>query len=498
MLYSASARAEVKVPVVFSDHMVLQQGIPVPVWGTATPGEDVSVSIAGQTQSVKAGANGKWMVKLKPLTISAKPLTLNISGGNKISLTDVLVGEVWLASGQSNMEMPVGNEDAPGTTRRYPGVENYEQELKQANHPLLRVCKVERQFTPRPLSEVPGAGWRACSPESIHGFSAVAYFYGRYLAEHLKVPVGMIASSCSSSQVEQWTSIEALAKFPQFTEVADFYQKTDFTKLPDYEKIAPAGKPSCLYNGGLAPLIPYAIRGAIWYQGESNADRSIEYRELFPNMISDWRKRWGQGDFPFYYVQLAGYGAIPQGPGADKWAEMRESQTLALAVPNTGMAVTLDIGMADFIHPLNKQEVGRRLGLLAMAKTYRAKIEDSGPVYQKMNIQGNKLILHFDHVAGGLVSHNTATPGKLRYFAIAGKDRVWKWADALITGSTVVLTCDSVMEPVAARYGWANNIECDLFNNAGLPARPFRTDDWELTTAGKHYEPGEAFHNAQK
>ena len=494
----SQSRADVKVPVIFSDHMVLQRGMAVPVWGTAAPAEKVTVAIAGQSLTTTAGPDGNWRVRLKPLAVSAEPLTLKIAGGNEITLSDVLVGEVWLASGQSNMEMPVGNVDPPGIPRRYPGVQNFEEELKNTHHPLLRLCKVERQFTPRPLAAVPGAGWQTCSPDSVKGFSAVAYFYGRHLAEALKVPVGIIASACSSSQAEQWTSIEALARHPQFAEVAAFYQHGDFAHMPDYEKIAPKGKPSCLFNGGLAPLIPYAIRGAIWYQGESNADRAVEYRSLFPAMIADWRQRWGQGDFPFYFVQLAGYGGVPQNPGQHTWAELREAQAQALAVPNTGMAVTLDIGMANFIHPLNKQEVGRRLGLVARAKTYREKLEDSGPVFKSMQINGAKIVLQFDHLAGGLVSRNAAAPGKLRFFAVAGKDQAWKWADARIDGTTVVLTCDAVSEPVAARYGWAPNIECDFFNRAGLPGAPFRTDDWPLTTAGKLYDPGDAFRAARK
>ena len=497
-LVCAHSRADVKVPVIFSDHMVLQRGMAVPVWGTAAPAEKVTVAIAGHSLTTTAGADGSWRVRLKPLAASARPLTLKVSASNEITLTDVLVGEVWLASGQSNMEMPVGNVDPPGIPRRYPGVQNFEEELKNANHPLLRLCKVERQFAPRPLTTVPGAGWQTCSPESVKGFSAVGYFYGRDLAESLQVPVGIIASACSSSQAEQWTSIEALARFPQFKEVAAFYQHGDFAHMPDYEKIAPKGKPSCLYNGGLAPLIPYAIRGAIWYQGESNADRSVEYRSLFPAMIADWRQRWGQGDFPFYFVQLAGFGGIPQNPGGNTWAELREAQALALAVPNTGMAVTLDIGMADFIHPLNKQEVGRRLGLVARAKTYREKIEASGPVFKSMQIDGAKIVLQFDHLAGGLVSRSATAPGKLRFFAVAGKDQAWHWADARIAGETVVLTCEAVTEPVAARYGWAPNIEADFFNGAGLPCAPFRTDDWPLTTAGKLYDPGVAFRAARQ
>ncbi len=298
---------------------------------------------------------------------------MKITGSNRITLNDVLVGEVWIASGQSNMEMPVGNVDPPDIkNRRYPRVENFEEELKRANYTLLRLCKVEQQFVPHPISFVPGKGWKTCSRESAREFSAVGYFFGRHLVENLNIPVGIIESACSSSQVEQWTSIESLAKFSQFAEVAKFYLNTDFSKLSneEYEKVSPKGKPSCLFNGEIAPLIPYAIRGAIWYQGESNAYRSVEYRQLIANMIADWRQQWGQGDFPFFFVQLAGFGGLPTKPGNHNWAELREAQTMTLSVPNTGMAVAIDIGMADFIHPLNKQEVSRRLGCVALDKTY--------------------------------------------------------------------------------------------------------------------------------
>jgi len=493
--------AQPKPPAIFSDHMVLQRDIPVPVWGTATPGDQVSVSIAGQTKTTQAGLYGKWMVRLDPLATSAEPLTMKIAiGTNEITFSDVLVGEVWLASGQSNMEMPVGNVDTPAR-RKYPGVDHYEEELKNASHPLLRLCLVDRPSLGRPSTHVSSAGWKACSPESVNRFSAVGYFYGRHLVETLKVPVGIIQCACSSSQAEQWISLEVLSRFPQFAAVTEYCLNPEFLTLDnaDYQNFAPKVQPSGLFNGGLAPIIPYAIRGAIWYQGESNADRAVEYRSLFPAMIADWRQRWGEGDFPFYFVQLAGFGDIPTQPRQqDGWAELREAQTMTLSTPNTGMAVTIDIGMPDFIHPLNKQEVGRRLGLVAQAKTYGAKLESSGPAFQSMKIDGPKVVVQFEHLGGGLVSRNPADPKKLSNFSIAGQDGLWKWADARIEGDSVVVSCESVKEPVAVRYAWSGNIACDFYNKDGLPALPFRTDDWKLTTEGKVYQPGDLFLNAIK
>ena len=490
-----------KVPAIFSDHMVLQRDIPVPVWGTATPGDQVTVSIGGQTKTTQAGLYGKWMVRLDPLATSAEPLTMKIATGtNEVTFNDVLVGEVWVASGQSNMEMPVGNVDTPAR-RKYPGVDHYEEELKNADHPLLRLCLVDRPSLGRPTTRVSGAGWKTCSQESVNKFSAVGYFYGRHLVETLKVPVGIIQCACSSSAAEQWISLEVLAKFPQFAAVTEYCLNPEFLTVDnlDYQNFAPKAQPSGLFNGGLAPIIPYAIRGAIWYQGESNADRPVEYRSLFPAMIADWRQRWGEGDFPFYFVQLAGFGEIPAQPRQqDSWAELREAQTMTLSAPNTGMAVTIDIGMPDFIHPLNKQDVGRRLGLVALAKTYGEKIESSGPAFKSMKIDGPKIVLQFDHLAGGIVSRNTTDPTKLSNFSIAGKDEVWKWADARIEGNSVVVSCETVKEPVAVRYAWSGNIACDFYNKDGLPALPFRTDDWKLATEARFYQPGDVFLNAIK
>ncbi|MEI6425208.1 MAG: sialate O-acetylesterase, partial [Lentisphaerota bacterium] len=479
----------------FSDHMVLQRDAPVPVWGTGAPGEEVTVEFANQKKSVAADADGNWMVKLDPLKVSSEPQTMTLSSSKiaqttrspNLQIKNILVGEVWFASGQSNMEMPVGDKIRPDV---YPGVENFAEEVKNANHPKLRLLKIDRQMAVKPLADAPTAGWKVCTPESAEVFSATAYFFGRHLIRNLDMPVGIIVSACSSSSVEQWISLEALEAFPQFAPVVNFYRNPATAKLDnqEYRQRAPKGQPSCLFNGGVAPVIPYAIRGVIWYQGESNASRAVEYRQLLPNMISDWRRRWGQGDFPFIQVQLAGFHGIPKNPGDDTWAELREAQAFtADKIANVHLSTAIDIGMSNFIHPKNKQEVGRRLGLVAMAMVYDAKIAYNGPVLKKMEIMGANVVLTFDQFGGDLVSRNQVKPGSVSGFAIAGADHVWHWADAAIRGDTIVVSCPQIQNPVAVRYAWSSNIACDFYNQAGLPAFPFRTDDWPLMTDGKIY-----------
>ncbi len=490
---SPESRAETRVSDIFSDHMVLQRGMAVPVWGTAEPGERVEVRFAGQVKQATANEDGRWMLRLDPMTANWDGRPMEVVGKTTVLLADVLVGEVWIASGQSNMEMPLGNKYRPEV---YPGVENFEEEVLAADHPLLRLMKVDRRSVSRPLENVPTQGWQVCEPESAELFSAVGYFFGRYLVENLQVPVGIITSAQSSTTAEQWTSIDALAPLPQFAETVDFYRQTD--EFQQIFGLVPNKEPSGLFNGGLAPVIPYAIRGAIWYQGESNASRAAEYRELLPTMITDWRARWGQGDFPFYLVQLAGFRTVTKDlasiSAASEWPELRDAQSFAAAsLPHVDLAVAIDIGMPNFIHPLNKQEVGRRLGLLASADTYGADLEYSGPRFNRMEVIGNQVVLHFDHIGGGLVSLNTEAAGTLDWFAVAGADRQWHWGEAMINGSSVVVTCPAVPEPVAVRYAWASNIECDFYNTAGLPAVPFRTDDWPLATQGEVYDPGVAF-----
>jgi sialate O-acetylesterase len=638
---------------IFTDHMVLQRDVPLPVWGWAKAGGTVEVSLAGHTAKAAVNATGSWLVTL-PAMPAGGPFVLEARcGAESVRLRDVLIGEVWICSGQSNMQWAV--RDIPIPTRA--------EEIAAAGHPQIRLftVPVRAELTPQP--DVTGA-WKVCSPESMAEFSAVGYYFGRHLHRELGIPVGLINTSLGGTPCESWTSREALLSKPvlrPMIEIMDAlladpeivekykadYEKsvkaaipvdagnTGFVKgwadpatdvrewpimrLPQvWQKaghnysgvfwfrkevmlpeewagkdltlrigpcdkcdityfnntrvggltmderadawetprvytipgslvragrnviavrvfsymyvggihgeasqfsIAPAhasgrapialagdwsyqveqnfglvqlppmpppppmagngNTPTSLFNAMIAPLIPYGIRGAIWYQGESNADRGEEYRTLFPAMIADWRKRWGLGDFPFYFVQLANYDRASDGPepGECPWAELREAQLMTLALPNTGMAVAIDIGDPVDIHPINKQDVGLRLALNALAKDYGQKDRVySGPLYRGMKAEGGAIRLHFDHVDGGLV----AKGGPLKAFAIAGADRKFVWAEAAIEGDTVVVRSPRVSAPRAVRYGWANDPDCHLYNAAGLPASPFRTDAWPV------------------
>lgn len=637
---TANALADVKLPSIFSDHMVLQQSAAVPVWGWAAPGESVTVSIGNEKKATKADKDGNWTVKLDP--IKPEPnLTLTVSGKNTITVQDVLVGEVWICSGQSNMEFPV----------KYS--RNAAKEIASADYPEIRMYILSRALLPKPVVDNKGE-WIVCTPADVAKFSAVGYFFGRELNQALKCPVGLINTSVGGTTVEAWTSapgflndpdlenlanqqLEALERFPDdekhfFEKIHDWeskygsdegnkgleagWAKPDFddsgwktATLPatfkalglkgggsvwfrnilQYPDPAPTkafrftvgngsdvktvylngveipreeGKPlfhpqkvwfnvpegalhagantmvirvyshtdtggisvaaskmgfpgltaspeldrwhyqienagpeltdearkalpsppylsealtaTMLFNGMINPLIPYGIRGAIWYQGESNVDRAQMYRRALPAMIEDWRNRWKEGDFPFYIVQLPNCDPEPTHPGSDAWAVLRDSQSaVAASVPNTGLAVTIDIGESKQIHPADKQDVGHRLALVALAKTYGKDLEYSGPVYQSMEIAGDTIRLKFTH-ADGL----TAKGGPLKQFEIAGQDRKYVPADATIDGDTVVVSSPSVTGPVAVRYAWANDpAGCNLYNSAGLPASPFHTDN---------------------
>ena len=630
-----------KLPAILGNNMVLQQGKPVPVWGWATPGEAVIVKIAGQEKATKADANGKWQVKLDPLKAGGGPYELTVAGATTITLKNILVGEVWVCSGQSNMQFGTG------------GALNAAEEIKQATFPNIRLFVTNYAAPAAPAADCQGA-WAECSPQTVGGFSAVGYFFGRKLHQDLGVPVGLIDSAVGGTPVESWTSREGLAAEPEgklfaerldqimaaYPEAVKKYEETlanfekdkaaadaakpddstwgtadlDDTKWQDMAlptrweavgldidgvvwfrtsvavpeawvgkdlslklgpiddndityvngekvgetngwttprvypvpgKLVKAGKlviavrvtdtggaggiwgkpedltlapaagegkdaltlagkwryavavkllprpgppmgpgnawlPTSLYNGMIAPLVPFAIQGAIWYQGEANAGRAYQYRALMPAMIRDWRRVWGQGDLAFGMVQLANFTAAVPTPGDSDWAELREAQTLALKTPNTGMAVIIDIGDAADIHPKNKQDVGLRLALWALAQTYGKKLVYSGPLYDSLKIDGDKVRLSFKHLGGGLV----AKGGALKTFAIAGEDKKWVWADAVIDGATVVVSSAQVPKPVAVRYAWANNPEgCNLYNQEGLPASPFRSDDWPGITA---------------
>lgn len=632
---------------IFSEYMVLQRERPLPVWGWAEPGTIVLVQLADHHAEAVTAEDGRWLATLAPLPAGG-PYTMSITAGEEtVTFGDVLIGEVWLCSGQSNMEWTLSL------------ARDAEQEVAAAHYPEIRMFTVEKNAVYHPVRDVTGS-WVVCAPETAGTFSAVGYFYARELYQRLGIPIGMINTSWGGTYAETWTSREALLAEPALRNIAEEYDarmtgiddisaayeqainewkertlprdagnlgfargwadpltdttdwptmtmpsswqdkgllfngvlwfrlqveipaawvgqdmllelapidKSDITywnnaevggmnfeedpqswctprkytvpaalvkagsntlavrmfshvygagmfgvpqqlqvkpkNMPNAEAISLAGNwqyqveqnygltpstpppmppgmenpnsPYALQRGMLAPLAPYAIRGAIWYQGESNADNAYQYRLLFPTMIADWRRQFAQGDFPFYYVQLANYMSPSETPTECAWAELREAQTFTLQYPNTGMAVIIDIGDAVDIHPRNKQDVGTRLALWALAKDYSQDVSYSGPLYRAMKIENSSIRLFFDLGASALV----AKDGPLRAFQIAGIDREFVWADAVIDGETVVVSSPLVSEPVAVRYGWANNPPCNLYNNAGLPASPFRTDDWE-------------------
>ena len=629
---------DVTLPVLFTDHMVLQRDVPIAVWGWATPNGTVTVSINGQQAETVAGADSTWRLDIPPMAAGG-PHTLTIGGAEAITLNDVLVGEVWVASGQSNMEWPVQASNDP------------DAEIQAADYPNIRLFKVKRTVSYTPQQVVEAEGWHAVTSETIPAFSAVAYFFGRKLHQDLGVPIGLIETAWGGTPAEAWTSGPALMNLPDFADQvaglkagadegemntfeeqqaawlqrlkeadqgyeqdhprwadADFDasswptmeapQRWEGAGLPGYDGVVwfrksfhlPAAwngqdltlnlamiddidttwvngvqvgstgqynthraytvpadvlkegpntiavrvldtgggggiwgeaedlnfargnttqslagawayqpgiaagpdqprpparmqnQPTTLYNAMVAPLIPYTIQGAIWYQGESNAGRAYQYRTLFATMIQDWRDTWNQGDFPFYFVQLANFMEPQQNPvEAQAWPELREAQTMALSLPNTAQAVIIDIGEADDIHPRNKQDVGKRLALAALNQVYGQDIVFSGPAYREMTKEEGTLRLHFDHVGGGLVAHDS----ELKGFAIAGADSQFVWAEAQIDGAAVVVSSPDVPDPVAARYAWANNPVISLFNQEGLPASPFRTDDWPGVTEGQ-------------
>jgi sialate O-acetylesterase len=458
-----AVRADVKPHPLIADSMVLQQGTKCALWGTADPGEEVSAELdsgekVGQATGTKADNDGKWRLVLDPGKAGG-PYTLTIKGKNTVTLKDVYVGEVWVASGQSNMEWPVAASANPK-----PVIDN-------SKNPKIRLFTVPHKVSETPVTDVAGK-WVECGPQTVPNFSAVAYFFGRDLQKALDVPVGLIHSSWGGTVAEAWTTREALEADPTL--------KYLLPKSP----IQP-GNPNqgtVLFNGMIAPLLPYAIKGAIWYQGESNANRAWEYRTLFPAMIKSWREAFKQGDFPFLFVQLAPFLATSTVPADTAWAELRDAQLYtSLKVPNAAQAVITDVGETSDIHPNRKEPVGARLALAARALAYREKIEYAGPVFREMSVEGNKAVLHFSHTGKGLEAKGGLPLG----FTIAGEDRKFVNAHAEIKGDKVVVWNDQVEKPVAVRFGWANYPFVDLWNRDGLPASPFRTDEFPLITQPK-------------
>jgi len=486
---AVSLFAEVRLPRLFGDNMVLQAGAWVPVWGRAEPGEKVTVELMGGSAAAVADESGRWKVLLEPMTAGAGPYRMKVSGRNAITIENVAVGEVWLCSGQSNMAMEV---------RR---CLDAEKETAAADHPLIRQFQVKRGKAPEPRREVlPADGaqgwlntWRVCTPEAVKNFSGVGYFFARDIHRSLGVPVGLIHSSWGGTTAEAWTGRRRLESDPELRPILSSWPgyNADEPWLSEmYEKFlaavekarsedAPAplyfNQPSVLYNAMIAPLVPYAVRGVIWYQGESNARRPYQYRRLFPAMIGNWRSAWGQGDFPFLFVQLVNFAE-----GSGTWPYLREAQATALRLPNTAMAVGIDIGEADDIHPKNKQEIGRRLALAARAGVYGEKLVWSGPLYKSMRVESNRCRVSFTHTGEGLAAKG-GTP--LKGFSMAGADKKFVGAAAGIEGEEVVVWSEMIKNPVAVRYAWADNPEgCNLWNvvegKEWLPAAPFRTDDW--------------------
>jgi sialate O-acetylesterase len=630
------ASAELRLAGLFSDHMVVQQRRTVPVWGWAKPKARVVVHLERNTATTTALEDGSWAVRM-PILPGEGPYELIVTSDDKtVTVKDIVPGEVWICSGQSNMEWSVS------------GSANAQEEIAAAKLPQIRHIAISKAISPSPKDDIGGGSWQICSPETAGNFTAVGYYFARELQTKLGVPIGLIHSSWGGTVAEAWTSAEALAELDDFKGSvaaiegllkglpakqkayheaqskwqtaydAAFNEKLDWENpeldhskwqtmalpqlwesggLADFDGVAwfrrtveipeawagkaatlhlgpiddqdwtwvngkqvghsgvwnvprsyvlpaetvKAGKmtiavrvldtgggggiygqaqqmkleqkdqqpislagdwhyargplmakvpprpspppytsnpnePTALYNAMIAPLLPARIAGAIWYQGESNAGRGAQYETLFPAMITDWRSRWKQGDFPFYFVQLANFMAPRDTPDDSAWARLRDAQRKTLKLPNTGMAVIIDIGEEKDIHPRNKQDVGKRLAFQALAKTYGQKNIASGPLFKEVKVEGNALRLSFDHIGGGLI----ASDGKaLKYFAIAGKDKAWHWADAKIDGETVIVSSAKVAEPLAVRYAWADNpVGCNLANKAGLPASPFRSDDW--------------------
>jgi len=649
LFLSSAVFANVRLPKIFADNMVIQRDQPIPVWGWADAKEKIIVQFNKQIKIISAGKDGKWLLKLDAETAGG-PYQLSIKGKNAITISNVLVGEVWVCSGQSNMEMPVAG---------WGKVNNYEQEIAAADYPEIRQFLVTKAVSTTPKDDVAGGEWKPCSPATAGDFTAVGYFFARELYKQLHIPIGLINTSWGGTMVETWISRGAFENSDEFKSMIAAMPLVDLNeltkqKMTDLQKkieklqgpfvnhanaehwkdenfddshwptmklpglwedqkmgledldglvwfrktiivddidagkpaiielgkiddsdetfvngnkvgetknkysehrsyhigagILKAGKnmiavrvedtgggggffgdasdmklsigsktqpldgdwsfkieaavtggnntgpnsfPTLLYNAMLNPLMPYGIKGAIWYQGETNAGRAYQYRKAFPLMITDWRQHWGEGDFPFYFVQLASFNAARgNSEHGSTWAELREAQSMTLSLPNTGMAVTTDIGEAADIHPKNKQDVGRRLAAIALANTYAFKKEYSGPVYQSMKTEGNKVILSFTHTGRGLTAKDKY--GYIKGFEVAAADQKFHYAKAYLDGDKIIVSNEDVATPVAVRYAWADEaLEANLFNKDGFPASSFRTDAWKGITEEAKYVVGQ-------
>ena len=501
-LLPATLHAEIKLPAIIGSHMVLQQKQSNPIWGWETPGVGVTVTFAGQSKSAIAGPDGKWTIKLDPLPADANPRSMDISAGKqKITLEDILVGEVWMCSGQSNMGFKLLSDW------------NGDLEAKASSLPNLRLISVPRVGTQEAQSDFKGE-WKASNEEAALNFSAVGFLFGRYIHHIVGVPVGLIDNAWGGSAAEAWVRRSSLEKDPRFSRLMETTVQTEKQKLSPTaktefeaalakhqtlaEKLKAEGKPAPrppqspeawltgnarpgnIFNGVLNPTIGFGIKGVVWYQGEANASRAWEYAQLFPFMIEEWRKEWNQGAFPFYWVQLADFMPEAPVPVDSTWAELREAQTKTMALPNTGQAVITDLGEGKDIHPKNKHDVAARLVRWALAKDYGIKIAYHSPEFKSLALEGNKAIVTIDCFGSAL---RTFDVPEAVGFSVCGEDKVWHYAKGEVLGKDkVVVTCDKVAKPIAVRYAWANNPVCNLTSLEGLPLTSFRTDDFEMIT----------------
>ena len=504
-LFSTSVRSEVRVPSIIGNNMVLQRNQSNPVWGWADPRETVTVTVHDQTVKTRAGDDGSWRVSVSALPTGG-PYEMTIRGKNTLQFENILSGEVWICSGQSNMQWSINASNDP------------DLEKLTAQYPEIRLISVPQVGTQVPMDDFEGQ-WEECSSDTVGNFSAVGYFFGRQLHNTLKVPIGLINNAWGGSAAEAWIRRDLLETDARYAPLMERWKKTEAneklkTQIADYEKAMKEWKwkaiearakgeatpkrpnrpnnqlfgnhrPSNIYNGVLHPTIGYGIKGAIWYQGESNAGRAYQYRDLFPLMIQNWRDVWNQGDFPFYWVQLADFRLEKDLPAESDWAELREAQTMTMSkLANTGEAVIIDLGEAEDIHPKNKEDVGKRLARWALAKDYDYDLVYRSPIYQSMDRQGTKITLTFDHVGSGMDLFDVNTPIG---FTLAGADQQFVRAAAKIINRTQIeVWSESVSNPVAVRYAWADNPVCNVQNKEGLPLTPFRTDDWPGITVDNH------------
>lgn len=491
--------AEVRLPRVFSNNMVIQRDMPAPIWGWASPNQAVTITVLRQdveskidTYIAKADEKGNWRTTLKATPVGG-PYKIEVSGENTVVLTDILFGEVWVCSGQSNMGWTVNASN------------NSEEEIAAANYPNIRLFHIPQRSSGLPVADV-HAQWRPTTSDSVRHFSAVAYFFGRHVHKELDVPIGLIDASWGGTRIEAWTAPEGFDAIPKLeaiseevtdinsnyrrqlpekmNEIEEWIAKTRealeddgiIYKMPENDHaLNPHNRPTALYNHMIYPIVPFAIRGALWYQGESNMKEGMMYHEKMKGLIKGWREVWKQDDFPFYFVQLAPWGGYDR-DDPTHLPKIWEAQAATLELPNTGMVVTTDIGNVRDIHPRNKQDVGLRLAFWALAKTYnRDDLVCSGPLYKSMEIEGNSIRIHFEHVGSGLVSRDGEP---LSWVQIAGEDKQFVDAVTVIDGDTIVVSSDSVESPVAVRLGWNQIAEPNLINKEGLPVSPFRTDRW--------------------